>query len=139
MHKVPQLTNDRARIQAQADGQESLLLTNSTTLDVFITQRRKSKDLKNALQIMEQGKSLSRKIALITLIEPWSFIRQIQVLETQRTEGACPGWSRLLSQRRKTPIFKALLFCCFLTLSKWSVRVTEIIFLVAEVSGFEGG
>lgn len=88
---------------------------------------------------MEQGKSLSRKIALITLIELWSFIRQIQVLETQRTEGACPGWSRLLLQRRKTPIFKALLFCCFLMPSKWSVRVTEIIFLVAEVSGFEGG
>lgn len=39
---------------------------------------------------MEQGKSLLRKIALITLIGLLSFIRQIQVLETQSREGASP-------------------------------------------------
>lgn len=60
---------------------------------------------------MEQGKSLSRKIALITLSEPWSFIRQIQVLETQRTEGAYAAWSRLLSQKAENPFFQS---CAFL-------------------------
>lgn len=60
--------------------------------------------------MMEQGKSLSRKIA-ITLSEPWSFIRQIQVLETKQTEGAHAAWSRLLLQKAENPDFQS---CAFL-------------------------
>ena len=68
---------------------------------------------------MEQGKSLSMKIALITLIEPWSSIRQIQVLETQWIERACPGWSRLPSQKAENPNFQSRAF--LLSLSAFQV------------------
>ena len=52
---------------------------------------------------MEQGKSLSRKIALITLIGLLFSIRQIQVQETQSREGASPGWYRLLRRKAENP------------------------------------
>lgn len=79
--------------------------------------------------MMEQGKSLSRKIALITLSEPWSFIRQIQVLETKQTEGAMLPGLGSFCKRQKTPISKAVLFCRLSAPSKRSVPITEVILL----------
>lgn len=95
-------------------GSEPGPMDKSPSEDSFLMQRRKMR-LKDTLHIMEQGKSLLRKIARITLTGLLSFIRRIHVVETQSREGTAPGWCGLLTRKAENPNFQSCAFLPSLT------------------------